>query len=173
LTINHLSPLRRSLYSIGTVLAISVLFILAGVPRLGAQTTATANVRGEITDQAGAAVADCAITITNQLTGLHREAVTGAGGYYSIGGLPLTGRYVLVASKAGFATSERKDIELLAGEAATIDIALGTAGVSAAVTVYGTTEGVRSDSPQLGTRLDLQKIDETPVFGRKIRLQAA
>ena len=34
--------------------------------------------------------------------------------------------------------------------------------------MLGTTEGVRADSPQTGTRLDTQKIAETPIAGRKL-----
>src|SRR5207302_3223471 len=40
-------------------------------------------------------------------------------------------------------------------------------GGKSEVTVYGTTEGVRTD-PELGTRLDAQEINETPILGRKI-----
>jgi outer membrane receptor protein involved in Fe transport len=59
-------------------------------------------------------------------------------------------------------------VELRAGEAAAFDVTLAVAGGSSVVTVYGTTGGVQSDTPQLGMRLDLEKIDNTPVFGRKI-----
>jgi len=36
------------------------------------------------------------------------------------------------------------------------------------MTIFGTVQGVRSDAPQLGIRLDLKKIDDTPVLGRKM-----
>jgi hypothetical protein len=45
---------------------------------------------------------------------------------------------------------------------------LKPAGQQSEVTVFGTTEGVRSDSAQLGTRLGPAIIDETPVLGRKM-----
>src|SRR5262249_55766337 len=82
--------------------------------------------------------------------------------------LPLTGQYRLEATSPGFAAESREGLELRAGEAATLNVTLAPKGTDSSVTIYGTVEGVRSDSPQLETRLDLQKIDETPIFGRKL-----
>lgn len=133
-----------------------------------AQTTDTATLRGQVLDQNKAAVADTDVVVANELTGLRRATHTDENGYYAIAGLPLTGRYRLAVSKSGFATEELNDIELRAGETATVNITLNPQGSHSEVTVFGTTEGVRSDSPQLSTRLDLQKIDNTPIFGRKV-----
>src|SRR5205085_11907851 len=82
--------------------------------------------------------------------------------------LPLTGKYKLTVAATGFSSKEIDNIELRAGEAASFDVTLLPQGGTSVVTVLGTTEGVQSDSSQLGTRLDLVKIDNTPVFGRKI-----
>src|SRR5919199_420482 len=61
------------------------------------------------------------------------------------------------------------DVALRAGAAATVDATLSPAEVRTEdVVVLGTTDTVQSDNAQLGTRLDLQKIEETPVIGRKI-----
>src|SRR5262249_30760541 len=108
------------------------------------------------------------ISITNQMTGLHRETRTDSSGYYSIAALPLTGGYKLVATKTGFTAQEVTGIELRAGETASFDVTLAPAGSHSEVTVFGTTEGVRSDSPELGNPLNLRKIDESPIFGRNI-----
>ncbi|HEY7545684.1 MAG TPA: TonB-dependent receptor [Blastocatellia bacterium] len=133
-----------------------------------AQTLDTATVRGQILDANGAAISGAEVTIVNELTGLKRSAQSDTDGHYSIAGLPLTGHYKLSISKAGFAGEEIESVELRAGETATFDVTLKPEGSHSEVTVFGTTEGVRSDSPQLSTRLDLQKIDNTPIFGRKI-----
>jgi hypothetical protein len=133
-----------------------------------AQSLDIATIRGQVVDQNSAAVAGTDVVVANELTGLRRETHTDENGYYTIGGLPLTGRYKLAVSKPGFASEELTSIELRAGETATFNITLNPQGSHSEITVFGTTEGVRSDSPQLGTRLDLQKIDNTPVFGRKI-----
>ena len=133
-----------------------------------AQTQDTATVRGQVVDQAGAIIADAHVVLTNELTGLRRETRTDSSGYYTISSLPLTGKYKLSFTRSGFGTKEQTDIEFRAEETATINAVLSPAGLGGEITVFGTTEGVRSDSPQTGTRFDLQKIDETPVFGRKL-----
>ncbi|MGI9035162.1 MAG: carboxypeptidase regulatory-like domain-containing protein, partial [Pyrinomonadaceae bacterium] len=133
-----------------------------------AQTTDTAAVRGQISDQKKAAIAGANIVLLNESTGLRRETETGGDGSYTIAHLPLTGKYKLTVSNAGFATEEKSGIELKANETASFDVTLFPQASRNEITVLGTTEGVQTDSAQLGTRLDLQKIDNTPVLGRKI-----
>ncbi len=135
-----------------------------------AQTINTATVRGHITDQNRAVIVGAAITITNESTGLNRSVTTDGDGNFSAANLPLTGKYKITASNNGFADAVKDNIELRANESASFDFVLAVSGVDALseVTVFGTTEGVQSDSSQLGTRLDLEKIDNTPIVGRKL-----
>lgn len=62
------------------------------------------------------------------------------------------------------------DIRLRAGETATLNFTLAPESGRSQVTVFGTAEGVRTDSPQSGAYLDSRKILETPVLGRKLTL---
>ena len=132
-----------------------------------AQTINTANLRGQISDAAGSAVGGASVTIVNESTGLRRETRTDAGGSYAIANLPLTGKYKLTVASAGFATEEKNEIEFKAGETASIGVTLFPQASRNEVTILGTSEGLQTDSAQLATRLDLQKIDNTPVLGRK------
>lgn len=102
------------------------------------------------------------------MTVVRRESRTDDNGYYTIASLPLTGKYKMTFTKAGFAPEEKSEIELRAGETATLNATLDPQAGQSFITIFGTTEGVRSDSPQTGTRFDLKKIDETPIFGRKL-----
>src|SRR5262249_5287834 len=145
-----------------------VCLLLARLSIVDAQTLNTGMLRGQVVDAHGAAIRGAVVIVTNQVTGLKREARTDSGGYYTIASLPLTGQYRLEATSPGFAAESREGLELRAGEAATLNVTLAPKGTDSSVTIYGTVEGVRSDSPQLETRLDLQKIDETPIFGRKL-----
>lgn len=133
-----------------------------------AQTIDMANIRGQITDQNKAAIAGATVVVINESTGLRREASTDENGNYAIAILPLTGKYKITVSNSGFSDAEKSDIELRANEAASIDVVLLPQGSKNEVTVQGTTTGVQSDSSELGTRLDLQKIDNTPIIGRKL-----
>jgi hypothetical protein len=147
--------------------AILIVLFVAMAQSLLAQTADTATIRGQVLDQNGAAIVGAQVSITNQITGFHREVRTADAGYYNLAGLPLTGRYKLSLASQGFATKEISDVELRAGEAATINVTLAPDITRSEVTVLGTAEGVKSDSAQLNVRLDSQKIEETPVFGRK------
>jgi hypothetical protein len=133
-----------------------------------AQTIDSAAIRGRVQDQNRAAIVGANVSVANQSTGLSRQAQTDAGGSFSLENLPLTGKYKISVSSGGFAAKEIADIELQANIAAFFDVTLVPQGGMGEVTVLGTTDTVQSDSAQLGTRLDLQKIDETPVLGRKL-----
>src|SRR5205807_864940 len=118
-------------------------------------------------DQTGAVVPGAQVTAVNTATGAVRAAISGVDGSVTIVGLSLTGTYKVAVAKPGFSTEDIQDIALRAGETASVRVKLVATGGTSEVTVYGTTEGVRTD-PELGTRLDSQTIDETPVLGRKI-----
>ena len=132
------------------------------------QTVNKASIRGKISDQNKAAILGAKITVINESTGLQRDAVTNENGNYTFAELPLTGIYKITVSNSGFSDAEKSNIELRANEAATVDIILFPQGTSNEVTVAGTTESLQTDSAALGTRLDLQKIDNTPIVGRKL-----
>jgi hypothetical protein len=157
---------RRRFFAPGAVSATALLLGLAAA--LSAQTSGTAAVHGRVTDETGGAVAGAAVVVSNDATGFSRATRTDAQGRWTISELPLTGGYRLKISREGFAPQERGPFELRGGETASFNAVLSPAGVSTRITVSGTTEGVRADSPQLGTRFDAQKIDNTPLLGRKL-----
>ena len=145
-----------------------LLAVLIGVSSATAQTTDTATVRGTVVDQNKAAVPAASVTLVNQSTGLQRQAVTDASGSFTIANVPLTGRYQITVSGSGFADQKKSDIEFRANEAASFGFTLFPEANKGEVTVLGTTTAVQSDSAQLGTRLDLEKIDNTPVLNRRM-----
>jgi hypothetical protein len=133
---------------------------------VSAQSPNTATMIVVVVDQAGAVVKEAKVSVVNTATGAVREAVSGSDGSATISALSLTGTYTLAVSKEGFGSEERKDITLRSGEAATLRVTLPVGSEKAEVTVFGTTEGVRSN-PQIGLPLNSPQIDETPILGRK------
>jgi hypothetical protein len=146
-------------------LLLIALFAFVAVP-VAAQSPNTASMIVVVVDQAGAVVKDANVSVTNTATGAVREAVSGSDGSATIPALSLTGTYTVGVSKQGFGNEERKDITLRSGETATLKVTLLVGSEKEEVTVYGTTEGVRSN-PQIGLPLDSPQIDETPILGRK------
>ncbi len=134
----------------------------------GAQTRDLAVLKGQVRDAGGGAVKGAEVALRNSATGFERKAQTNEQGNYAFVGLPLTGKYDLSVSAAQFKTVEQKNIELRAGETATVDFALNVSGTETRITVFGTTEGVQTDSNQISDRLDLPKIENTPVLNNKL-----
>lgn len=132
-----------------------------------AQSPNTATVVVAVVDQSGAALSGAAVSVVNDQTQAARDAVSTDDGTATIAALPLTGTYTIHVTHPGFSGREVHDLTLRAGETATVKVILPVGGEASQVTVYGTTEGVRAD-PQLGTRFDSERIDETPILGRKI-----
>ncbi len=149
---------------IPAILAVLLCFAFA----VQAQTPGTGAIRGQVTASGGAPVAGAEVTVTNEATGFTRTARADAQGRYTIPELPLTGTYRLRAAHEGLAPQERTGIQLRAGQAAAIDVVLNPAAVEESITVYGTAGGVESGSPQLGDRFDNQRVQETPLIGRKL-----
>jgi len=151
-----------------TLLAlITAAFFSLNATSIVAQSPNTASLIVVVQDQNGALVKDAKVSVVNTATGANREGMSGSDGNVTVPALSLTGTYTVTVSKEGFGTEERKDIALRSGETATLRVTLLVGGSQSEVTVFGTTEGVRSN-PQIGVPLKDKQIDETPILGRKV-----
>src|SRR5438874_1559375 len=101
-------------------------WLVAGVTGLLAQNTV--NLQGRVTGPSGGPLAAAQITVTNRETGQQRSAVTSAEGNYTIVGLP-PGAYHVSLRLLGHQSQER-DIRLLVGQHATLDVQLQEAAVA-------------------------------------------
>ncbi len=144
---------------------ITSVFTAAG---LLAQTAENAAIRGQVLDSSGASVPSAGVKLENTATGIRRDTQTDLHGYFTLADLPLTGEYHIEVVKNGFATKGIEHIRLRAGESAILNFTMAPQFGRSEVAVFGTIEGIRSDSPQLGTRLDKTTLQETPISGRKL-----
>ena len=152
----------RAARSLGALILVFSLLAVASL----AQSPNTSSMIVVVVDQTGAVVAGAKVAVVNTATGAVRDVVSGSDGSATISALSLTGSYTVSVSKDGFGSEERKDITLLSGETATLNVKLVPGSQKAEVTVYGTAEGVRAN-PQIGLPLNSPRIDETPILGRK------
>jgi Carboxypeptidase regulatory-like domain/TonB dependent receptor len=143
------------------------LLLSAFIPFAAAQSPNTATMIVVVADQIGAVVKDAKVSVVNTATGNSREAVSGTDGTATFPALSLTGTYTVTVSREGFGNQERKDVTLRSGETATLKVMLLAGSQTAEVTVFGTAEGIRAD-PQIGLALTTERIDETPILGRKV-----
>jgi hypothetical protein len=106
------------------------------------------------------------VSVLNTATGATREVVSGDDGTATVAALPLTGEYQVTVTMSGFAPESISSLKLRAGETSTVKVKLVASGGTSEVTVFGTTEGVRTN-PQIGVPLQSEQINETPIIGRK------
>ena len=150
-----------------TMKVLSFLIMSAVIAPLAAQSPNSASMTVVVVDESGAVLNGAKISVVNSATDAVRETVSGADGSATIPALPLTGTYVVKVSKSGFTDQEATGIALRSGETATVRVKLAVSGSRAEVTVFGSTEGVRSD-PEIGVSYEAAQLDETPVLGRKL-----
>src|SRR5262249_18859599 len=142
-----------------------VALLIPGILSLG-QTPNTASIRGQVLDQSRAAVTDAEGRMTNKALGWERSARSDPSGGFSFSGLPV-GTYSLVAHKDKFA-DVRRELTLIGGTAADIQLQLSVSEVHTEVVVTGAEGEVRSDEPQLGDRLGANEVEQTPLLNRRI-----
>ena len=135
---------------------------------LQGQTRALGALGGRVQDAQGGSLAGAEVRLKDPSTGYDRSVITDVQGNYIFLGVPLTGRYTLSVAAAKFSPSERTGLELRAGETAEVDFTLNVSGQAAQVTVYGTAATVDAEFNQVSNRLDLRKIENTPIVGNKL-----
>ncbi len=125
-----------------------------------------ASLQGTVTDPQGGAIAGAKITVTSQDTGVTRDTVTSAEGFYRISGLS-PGKYTVAAEATGFKRQEVREVEVAAEEARGLDLVLAVGTVRQTVTV--TAENgpeLQTESGSVSGVLTNQQIRNLPVFGR-------
>jgi outer membrane receptor protein involved in Fe transport len=147
--------------SLALVVMAALVMPLFALPVMAQATSGS--VRGVVTDQAGAVVADAKVTAKNQSTGVESPAFKSTtDGVYNITNL-IPGKYSLTVEANNFKRSVLTDIEVRLGETVTIDVTLEPGGVSETVTVTaGSDEVVNRESAQVSSSFDSRKVSELP-----------
>jgi hypothetical protein len=139
-------------------------FILGAPAPLLAQG-GRAEINGTITDAQKAVLPGVTVTVTNEETGLMREAVTDGTGRYVIPQL-LPGPYTIKAELSGFQPMTRSNTVVRVGEELTVPITLSLAGLTETLVVTGEAPLVESTSNRIGTNITSNEIDALPSANR-------
>lgn len=152
----------RSVYSLCLSILVLALFISVGV----AQNTGAGTINGTLTDPAGGAVPSASVVVRNIGTGTQRALTTNEAGIY-VAPFMQPGDYEITASKAGFGTIVRTDLNLQVGQTLTIDIALPLQTTTETVTVTGVPSVVDTDKTDLSQVVSQTQKDNLPSAGRR------
>ncbi len=141
---------------------------LALATAVRAQTPDTGTIQGHVVDPSHAPASGVAVTVTNSITGVARDAQTNNDGVFTVTGLPVAATYNIRVSKQGFAEARLNNFNIGGGATAGLELQLNLAGGQTQITVTGVTGEVRTDAPQLGDRIAGRQLEETPMLNRKI-----
>ena len=129
------------------------------------QAAYTAQVRGTVTDQSGAVVANAVITITNDATNIAQTAHSDEHGQYFIAGLrPAV--YTIKAHAPGFRIVEKKDVVLQVDQQTSVDIVFHPLGISETMEVTETPPLLDTDNATLGTDITNEYVKDIPLLNR-------
>ncbi len=148
---------------LGVAAVLFVLSILAARP--AAAQVSGATLSGEVTDESGAAIADCKISIKNVATGDIREVTTNSDGFYTAPNL-LPGEYEVTASAAGFSTVVQKNVTLTVGAEQPLNITLRVGNLSQQVVVSAAPSSVQTTTSEISATVDSTTVREMPLNGR-------
>ncbi|HVQ37615.1 MAG TPA: carboxypeptidase regulatory-like domain-containing protein [Pyrinomonadaceae bacterium] len=102
-------------------LGIALVMVLSSVFVLGQQ--ARGSLRGVIQDELGATIVGATVTLTGLPDGVEKTATTNGEGVYVFNGLA-PGKYLVRATAPGFGLLEDSELDLTAGQRATMDLTL-------------------------------------------------
>jgi len=152
-----------------TLLASAFLFfacVLFGNPAAYAQGTgASSEVRGVVTDPAGATVPGAKVTALDVAKGIPRSATTDEQGLYLLSGLAPT-TYKVTVEHAGFQTEIIAALTLTVGQIAVVDFHLKLAGVSGSVEVTSELPVVETERGSQSNTLTQDYIENLPIDRR-------
>jgi hypothetical protein len=129
-------------------------FLLALVLAVGAVAAAqetTGNISGRIVDAQGLPVPGATVTVTGPQGA--RTAVTDTDGRFNAA-LLVPGVYVVKSELQGFRTSEVKDIAVILGSTATVNLTMQVGQLSEVIEVAATSSVVDTTSTTTGAVLD-------------------
>lgn len=156
---------RRSWCSVASSIVILVVATLLAAPAALGQGSYQAQIRGVVTDQSGAVVANATVTITNDGTNIAQTAQTDEHGQYFLQGLRPSS-YTIKAQASGFQVDEKKNIVLQVDQQTSVDFVLRPVGVNETIEVTQAAPLLDTESATLGTEISNEYVHELPLANR-------
>jgi outer membrane receptor protein involved in Fe transport len=146
-----------------TLAALFSLCVLFAAAAFGQETTA--DIKGRVLDQNGAAVPAAAVTARNTGNGQTRTTQTNDEGDYSITNLS-PGRYDITVEARGFSKALIKDAELNVGTQGTINVELKPGQITETVEIASGSVLVETTRSELGGVVTPVEVENLPLLNR-------
>ena len=122
-------------------------------------------INGTVFDQAKSVLPGVTVTVTNEATGISREAVSGPQGHFVVPTL-LPGTYTIRTTLTGFQGQAREGMVVRIGQELTIDLTMSVAGVAEQIVVSAQVPIIETTASRIGAVVSDQEIDQLPSQGR-------
>ncbi len=152
-------------------LGCAIAALIAPAAALHAQET-TSSIRGQVTNDAGAGIANATVVITHTPSGTRSTQTTDSDGNFNASGLRLGGPYTVAVTASGFDPASEAVGNLLAGTPQRVTVFMAPAGQTITVTA-GRTRSVIAIQTGAATSLNARDIAGVSNVNRDIRNLAA
>ncbi len=150
-------------HSLQTCALLWICLLMAGLPALAQQETAT--ITGVVQDPSGAVIPGANVRLTNLGTNIASSTVTNEAGFYTVTHLK-PGPYSVTVEKQGFKKFVQSGVTLQVNQAARLDISLQLGAQAEIVEVTAEAPLVETESANRGAVIDQRKIVDLPLNGR-------
>jgi Carboxypeptidase regulatory-like domain len=131
-----------------------------------AQTAATGNIEGVVTDASGGVLPGVTVIVKNVETNVAREVLTDADGRYRAQALQ-SGTYQVSATLPGFQAKPMDGVVVQVGQTYGVDFRMRPAGVTEEITVTGESPLVDTSRTDVSNVVGEAAISNLPVTGRR------
>ncbi len=153
--------------SLTQVLLTAFFVFVVGVSTAFSQASgSTAELRGQVTDSAGATVPNASVTLTDVGRGTSRTVTTDENGQYIFLAVPPSDYQLKVEAAARNFAASSTTITLTVGQQANIPVQLTAAGVAETVNVVEGAEVVETDRTSQSSVIDVRQITNLPISRR-------
>jgi hypothetical protein len=157
--------MQRSYIRLLSLLTLTPLLALGAI--VNAQT-ATATLKGVVSDAGGGAVPGAVVTLTNTATNLQKTFTTDEGGHFTFTFVE-PGFYALEARAGGFKIHRQARLQIEVGQALDLDVKLEPGDVKETVNIVATEPaGLDTTTSSLGGLVGRQRVDALPLNGRNV-----
>jgi Carboxypeptidase regulatory-like domain len=119
------------------------------------------SLRGEITDNQGATIADAKVTATNLASQVTYNTTTTSSGVYFFSNLPV-GNYSIAVEKDGFQKYVRTSVQVFSNQATEAGIQLVIGSSSTTIEVIAGADLVQTSTSQISNDFNSKQVTELP-----------
>jgi hypothetical protein len=132
---------------------------------IGWSQGSTSRIEGTVVDASGAVIANAAVKVTNEDTGVSYDTRTGSTGTYMVPSLT-PGQYTVSVTGRGFDTFTSRNNVLSVGAPLVVNATLKVGATTEVVEVTGAYERIETTNATLSNVMTTQQVKELPLNGR-------